>query len=341
MRITAGDQDFLTDDQVEEVASQMVAVLGPAVATMMVAAGIDARDQVRFHAVAERCRARRESQGLSIPSAAGTMKVAQYRLKDIEAGGVGRMDARILARYVTLLGLDDWFARWKSHNAELAGRLGSGPGAQARSARPGRTKRVPGFRTALQFKIVLEDIEPPVWRRIQVPDIYTFWDLHVAIQDAMGWQDYHLHEFETVESATGATVRVGIPDGDFPDERPTRPGWQVPVASHFQAEGARASYLYDFGDGWRHAVTLEGSHPRDDGVRYPCCLDGARACPPEDVGGPRGYQEFLEAIADPDHEEHEHLLGWAGGGFDPERFVPGAVRFDDPRQRWKVAFGGR
>ena len=83
MRITAGDQDFLTDDQVEEVASQMVAVLGPAVATMMVAAGIDARDQVRFHAVAERCRARRESQGLSIPSAAGTMKVAQYRLKDI------------------------------------------------------------------------------------------------------------------------------------------------------------------------------------------------------------------------------------------------------------------
>ncbi len=86
MRITAGDQDFLTDDQVEEVASQMVAVLGPAVATMMVAAGIDARDQVRFHAVAERCRARRESQGLSIPSAAGTMKVAQYRLKDIEAG---------------------------------------------------------------------------------------------------------------------------------------------------------------------------------------------------------------------------------------------------------------
>lgn len=193
----------------------------------------------------------------------------------------------------------------------------------------------------LQFKIVLADVEPRVWRRIQVPGNYTFWDLHVAIPDAMGWEDYHLHEFETVEPTTGAKVHVGIPDDDFPDERQTRPGWQVAVASHFQVKGTRGSYLYDFGDGWQHAVTFEGSHAREAGVRYPRCLAGARACPPEDVGGPGGYENFLAAVADPDHEEHEDLLGWVGGAFDPEQFAPGAVRFDDPRQRWKVAFGGR
>jgi hypothetical protein len=171
-----------------------------------------------------------------------------------------------------------------------------------------------------------------------VPVTYTFWDLHVAIQDAMGWKDCHLHEFELVNPTTGESVRLGIPDDEVLDERPTLPGWHVPAASYLHAEGARLKYLYDFGDSWEHEVTFEGVYPAEPRVRYPRCLDGARACPPEDVGGPWGYEEFVESIVDPEHEQHEDMLRWVGGQFDAEAFTAGQVRFDDPRRRWKLAF---
>ena len=217
----------------------------------------------------------------------------------------------------------------------------SGRAARRPSSPTGRNRAPRAASNVLQLAIVLEEIEPRVWRRIQVPAGYTFWELHVAIQDAMGWENYHLHEFGAVDPVSREPLRIGIPDDEWPEERPMLAGWEVPLAPHFPRVGTHVSYLYDFGDGWRHIVTFEGTQPRQDGESYPRCVDGARACPPEDVGGPYGYAEFLEALRDPRHDRHDELVEWSGGDFDPETFVPGHVRFDDPRRRWKAAFASR
>jgi len=191
-----------------------------------------------------------------------------------------------------------------------------------------------------QFKITLKGTKPPIWRRILVPETYTFWDLHVAIQDAMGWEDYHLHEFTLLSPKTGRKVKIGIPsdeDADF--------GWKVladwnqKIAHYFSLDNSKADYVYDFGDGWEHSIKLEKILPRETGVAYPRCIGGKRACPPEDCGGIGGYAEFLEAIGDPANELHEDMLDWVGGSFDPDDFDPNDVEFEDPDSRFKLAFG--
>ena len=195
-----------------------------------------------------------------------------------------------------------------------------------------------------QFLVVLSGTNPLVWRRIQVPEKYSFWDLHVAIQDAMGWLDYHLHEFRLLDATEQQVVSIGIPTDDDPEDRPVVPGWQVPLSKFFDQRNWHAPpaiYAYDFGDDWQHALVHEGHESADDGRKYPRCIAGERRCPPEDCGGVHGYQEFLQVIADPDHEEHESMLEWVGGGFDPKAFDPAAVKFDDPRKRWKKAFERR
>jgi hypothetical protein len=190
-----------------------------------------------------------------------------------------------------------------------------------------------------QFKVVLIGVEPPIWRRIQVPETYSFWDLHVALQDAMGWLDYHLHVFRVIRPGAGDVEQIGIPDDDpFDGDKPTLPGWEVPITRHFSGPGTTVPYEYDFGDGWEHELTLEAILPRQAGQRYPLCVDGARACPPEDCGGVYGYENVLTVIQDSTHEEHESMLEWLGGRFDPERFDPKRVKFDDPARRYKIAF---
>ena len=189
-----------------------------------------------------------------------------------------------------------------------------------------------------QFKITLKGIKPQIWRRIQVPETYTFWDLHVAIQDAMGWEDYHLHEFTFTLPLTKIKVCIGIPMEDDLEET-MLPGWEIIIHDLFTLESPNGDYYYDFGDGWQHSVTLEKILPREAGVIYPRCIDGKRACPPEDCGGIGGYAEFLEAIRDPAHELHEDMLDWIGGEFDPEDFDANEVKFDDPAKRYKIAFG--
>ena len=191
-----------------------------------------------------------------------------------------------------------------------------------------------------QFKITLKGTKPPIWRRILVPETYTFWDLHVAIQDAMGWDDYHLHEFTLLSPKTGRKVKIGIPSDEGADF-----GWKVladwnqKIAHYFSLDNSKADYVYDFGDGWEHSIKLEKILPRETGVAYPRCIGGKRACPPEDCGGIGGYAEFLEAIGDPANELHEDMLDWVGGSFDPEDFNPSEVKFDDPAKRFKIAFG--
>lgn len=192
-----------------------------------------------------------------------------------------------------------------------------------------------------QFLIVLRGTEPLVWRRIQVPPKYSFWDLHVAIQDAMGWLDYHLHEFRLLDADEQAVVSIGIPDDDEPEDRPVVPGWEVPLSKFFERRAWHAPpavYAYDFGDDWEHVVVHEGMEPAEAGLSYPRCVSGARRCPPEHCGGVHGFAEFLRAIADRTHPEHESMLQWSGGGYDAEAFTPEAVTFDDPKKRRKKAF---
>jgi Plasmid pRiA4b ORF-3-like protein len=190
-----------------------------------------------------------------------------------------------------------------------------------------------------QFKLALVGVEPPIWRRIQVPEDYSFWDLHVALQDAMGWLDDHLHVFRVAGPGADEVEQIGIPDGDpFEGDKPTLPGWEIPITRHFLRPGTTVPYEYDFGDGWEHELTLEAILPRQAGQKYPLCVDGARACPPEDCGGVHGYETFLTVIQDPTHEEYESTLEWLGGRFDPDRFDPKRVKFDDPARRYRLAF---
>jgi hypothetical protein len=187
-----------------------------------------------------------------------------------------------------------------------------------------------------QFKITLKDIKPPIWRRIQVPKKYNFWDLHIAIQDAMGWQDYHLYEFEIVNPLTGTKTIIGIPnkDKDFADYK-ILPGWKQKIADYFLRENQSAKYIYDFGDNWKHEIILEKILPKENNLTYPLCIKGERACPPEDCGGSYGYEDFLEIVGDPENEQHEEILEWVGGKFDSEHFDPNEVIFDNPIERFK------
>jgi len=191
----------------------------------------------------------------------------------------------------------------------------------------------------MQFKVALKGIRPPIWRRIQVPCTYSFWDLHVAIQNAMGWLGGHLHQFIVPDPLTEYPLTIGIPlDDDLAEVGSLFPGWEIPIAALFTLLNRRATYEYDFGDDWRHAILLEKIFPLEKGMQLPVCTGGRRACPPEDCGGIRGYYHVLEVLADPQHTEHSEMAEWVGGRFDPDAFDPNAVVFDDPQEWWDEAF---
>ena len=195
------------------------------------------------------------------------------------------------------------------------------------------------FEFVYQFKVTLKGVKPAVWRRFQVPEFYTFWDLHVAIQDVFGWLDYHLHEFELMNPESCAITTIGIPSDEELFDREILPGWKEGISNWFSTNNRSALYTYDFGDDWKHVVRLERILPREEKKKYPFCVDGKRACPPEDCGGVWGYQDLLKVLKNPEHEEYEDLLNWVGGKFDPEYFDPQKVRFMDPVKRRKSAFG--
>lgn len=163
-----------------------------------------------------------------------------------------------------------------------------------------------------QLKITLKDSQPPIWRRVQVPGDVSLAKLHRIIQEVMGWSDSHLHQF-----LVGATY-YGVPDPD--DLSETKNEKSVRLGELVTKPRQRLLYEYDFGDDWEHEVVVEKILDADPGVRYPVCLGGARARPPEDCGGIFGYADFLEAIRDPKHEQHDEMLEWIGGEFDPEAF---------------------
>jgi hypothetical protein len=181
---------------------------------------------------------------------------------------------------------------------------------------------IPAAERVYQFRITLLDTRPPIWRRIQVKDC-TLDKLHEHIQTAMSWTNSHLHHFRIGQQLYGDPLLMQDNFEEMGYEDSTR----TKLSDILPKSGKRFpfEYEYDFGDGWRHEVLFEGCLRAERGKRYPVCVEGARACPPEDVGGTWGYQEFLEAIADPENEEREGLLEWAGGSFDPEAFDPAAA----------------
>jgi len=165
-----------------------------------------------------------------------------------------------------------------------------------------------------ELKVALKEIEPPIWRVLQVPPRTSLLRLHRILQRAMGWTNSHLHLFNV--------------DGKLYGEPSTEWDFEVLDSRKMTLEKifteGRTSFLYeyDLGDSWRHEIKLLGTV---DGEEKPGCTAGARACPPEDCGGTTGYYDLLVALSDPDHEEHDTMLEWVGGKFDPNTFDVAAV----------------
>ena len=160
------------------------------------------------------------------------------------------------------------------------------------------------------LRIKLNDVEPAVVRRVEVPLTIRLDRLHLVLQAAMGWTNSHLYEIRARD------VGWGSPDPDFGDG--PLDASKARLIDVLEDVGAKSlKYLYDFGDGWEHSVRIERITDAVPGIVYPRLIDAAGRCPPEDVGGPWGYREFLDAIADPNHQEHAERLQWIGRNFDP------------------------
>ena len=169
--------------------------------------------------------------------------------------------------------------------------------------------------TLVHIKVTLNEIRPAIWRRLRVPDSMNLGELSMLIQAAMGWDGGHMHAFEI------GGLQYGDPewleDGENED--------QMTIQKLMHDGITRFGYTYDFGDNWDHAVLIEKKAPPPDSPRAPACVDGARACPPEDCGGPPGYDGLIAALAAPDKPSNRELLEWAGEDFDPEDFSPEEV----------------
>ena len=164
-----------------------------------------------------------------------------------------------------------------------------------------------------QLHVELEDVVPPVWRQIIVPGTMKLPDLHNLLQLVMGWTDSHLHSFE-IGKKTYTNAHEDLDElRMLPEAKEVLGDLLGTTIQHFV-------YEYDFGDSWRHRITVESVSPPHPDRDYPLCVAGMGAAPPEDVGGAPGYEEFLEAIENPAHSEHESMLTWVGGAFDPEGF---------------------
>jgi hypothetical protein len=169
-------------------------------------------------------------------------------------------------------------------------------------------------RMIYDLRVTLDGVEPVVWRRVLVPGGFTLDRLHRVVQFAMGWHDRHLHVFDV------DGVQYGVPDPDglleVRDELDAR-------LDAVAFKGSRLRYTYDFGDWWEHEIAVEEVMPADPDGRYPMCTGGERACPPDDVGGPGGYRQFLAAYGDPAHPDHAAMRAWLGRDFDPAAFDAG------------------
>ncbi len=163
------------------------------------------------------------------------------------------------------------------------------------------------------LKVTLREVSPPVWRRVVVRSETTLPKLARMLEAAMGWQSYHLHMFDV------GGVLFGEPDEDF-DSDSVIDDRKITVQQVLPGVGSTLRFDYDFGDGWEHDVQVESIAQAEERKRYPICVDGERACPPEDCGGVPGYERVLAALSDPAHPEHDDTVEWLEDGFDPAQF---------------------
>jgi hypothetical protein len=177
-----------------------------------------------------------------------------------------------------------------------------------------------------QIKISLIGVKPPIWRTILVSSAIDLEIFHDTIQLVMGWTDSHLHQFIANQ------VFYGTPDDDFELEMEDETKYKL--SQLLKKEKDSLIYEYDFGDSWEHKVLLEKILPDDGKTILPVCLKGKRACPPEDCGGIWGYEELLVTISDSKHPDHEDMLEWLGGEFDPEEFDLEEIN-EDLAEYWK------
>ena len=165
----------------------------------------------------------------------------------------------------------------------------------------------------LQLKITLLGIDPKIYRIIQVPVTITLRNLHKVLQRVLEWQNYHLYQFGKAGQSFGPKSR----DFDMPEVQNDK---SVPLAALLPKPRHKLYYEYDFGDGWLHEILLQKILAAAEGVRYPVCIQGKHAGPPEDSGGPPGYCNLLEALDDPAHEGHEEAKDWLGEDYDAYAF---------------------
>lgn len=246
-----------------------------------------------------------DAMGVSPPS-------ANHMMKTLERKGLIRRQSGV-PRSIEILVAGDAIPKWKGKRITRTVRewtLASPAERQLAQASSGSATVV------YRFKILLQDTDPVIWRRIETNDV-TLGELHELIQTAMGWTNSHLHQFEIADAQYtdsrfmmgdfedfGAIDYSGIRIGDL-------------VSKH--GSKLRMGYEYDFGDGWQHEVVLEKVTDCEPGAKYPRCVAGERACPPEDVGGVWGFVDFVEAITNPNHSEYDELLEW-NGPYDPVQF---------------------
>lgn len=174
-------------------------------------------------------------------------------------------------------------------------------------------------RDIYRIHVSLRGLNPPVWRRIELPSLTTLKQFHRILQTSMGWENQHLHEYVV------GGQRYGVPDPAYNDPGEVVAEAGVRLAAVLPELDAEVLYLYDFGDYWQHDIRLEAVSQPESGTTYPRLLDGARSCPPEDCGGPGGYAELLEILLDPVHEEFEQMCTWVGPRFNAEVFSVAAV----------------
>ncbi len=240
----------------------------------------------------------------------------QVNLQWAKKGHAGQISSALFYQVRAKLGIKTEWCWVKVSEPETAKVAESGP-KQEDVAKSTKTTPAKATGEVYQFKITLMDTQPPVWRRIQVEDC-TLDKLHEHIQTAMGWTNSHMHHFRINDRLFGDPMLMSenFEELKYADSTTTKLSDILPRSGErFQFE-----YEYDFGDSWQHEILFEGRLQAEPKQKYPLCLEGQRACPPEDVGGVWGYADFLEAITDPENEQHDELLEWVGGKFDPEAF---------------------
>lgn len=166
----------------------------------------------------------------------------------------------------------------------------------------------------LQFKITLKNAEPKIWRRFLAPANINFYELHLIIQNVMGWYNSHLHQFlynqhRNIIGNPELMEQEGVMDESI-----------FHIKDYFTEPQKKIDYEYDFGDGWMHELIFEKSINGEDGKFYPACFEGQGNCPPEDCGGVHGFSSLVQVMKSKKGKEYKEFKEWLGGDYDQDEF---------------------